>query len=271
MQLLNTWGHHIAVACGVVFASYLLSRAIAFVLKQYFSERLGRAHSMLLTRLLTGSLWVLALLLVLREFEINLGIFLGAAGIATVALGFAAQTSASNLISGVFLLGDRAFAVGDVIKVDATTGEVVAVDQLSIKLRTPDNLMVRIPNETLIKASITNLTQWPMRRLDIPLVVELSTDLIVLRQVLLSVAAANPLCMAEPKPLVTFQELNESGIKVQFSVWLDRKNLAEVGINVVDGMLRALEQAGIQFGAPRRFHSGPVAPPDPQRTPSELS
>lgn len=259
MQLVELWGRHALVVVCVFVVAWLAQRATRFLLTRYLSVRLGPAHSMLLPRLLSGGLWLLALLLILREFNINLGIFLGAAGIATVALGFAAQTSASNLISGVFLLGDRAFAVGDMIRVDTTTGEVVAVDQLSIKLRTPDNLMVRIPNETLIKASITNLTRWPIRRLDIPLVVDLSTDLSELREILLGVAAANPLCMIEPKPMVTFVELNESGIKVQFSVWLERKNLAEVGLAVANGLLRALEKAQIDIGAPRRVQAGPPA------------
>ncbi len=271
MDNLELWGRHILVVLAVFVAAYLIQRVVAFLLRQYVSSRLGPAHSMLLSRAVTGGLWLLALLMVLREFEINLGVFLGAAGIATVALGFAAQTSASNLISGVFLLGDRAFAVGDMIRIDSTTGEVVAVDQLSIKLRTPDNLMVRIPNETLIKASITNLTRWPIRRLDIPLVVDLATDLAELKTILLGVAAANPLCMVEPKPMVTFVELNESGIKVQFSVWLERKNLADVGIAVVNAVLRSLETAQIEIGAPRRAQAGPGVRTDALRQAAEES
>ena len=83
-----------------------------------------------------------------------------AAGLLTVALGFAAQTSASNLISGLFLLGERPFVVGDVIRLaSGITGEVVGIDLLSVKIRTFDNLLVRVPNETLLKSELTNLTR----------------------------------------------------------------------------------------------------------------
>jgi small-conductance mechanosensitive channel len=191
METLALWGTHgIKVALFLAVAA-LLARLLALIVSSRFGEHMGGAHALLLTRALGGTIWGIALLLVLHELGINLSVLLGAAGIATVALGFAAQTSASNLISGVFLLGDRAFSIGDVIKLEGTQGEVIAVDQLSIKLRTPDNLMVRIPNETLIKASITNMTRWPIRRLDMPLVVALDTNVEHLRETLLKLAAAH--------------------------------------------------------------------------------
>ena len=72
----------------------------------------------------------------LNQMGFNLSVLLGAAGIFSVALGFASQTSASNLISGLFLLGERPFSVGDIIRVGATSGEVLSIDLLSVKLRT---------------------------------------------------------------------------------------------------------------------------------------
>ena len=58
----------------------------------------------------------------LHQLGFNLNVLLGAAGILTVALGFASQTSMSNLISGLFLIGEKPFQIGDIIKVDQTVG-----------------------------------------------------------------------------------------------------------------------------------------------------
>jgi len=96
----------------------------------------------------------------LSDLGVDLSILLGAAGILTVALGFASQTSASNIISGLFLIGEKPFAVGDVIRVSGTVGEVISIDLMSVKLRTFDNLFVRIPNETMIKTEVTNLMRF---------------------------------------------------------------------------------------------------------------
>ncbi len=252
MDGLEIWFWHGLKALALFGIALVVARLVSVGLAASLGPRMGRAHSLLLARFLGGAIWALALLLVMHEFGVQLSVVLGAAGIATVALGFAAQTSASNLISGIFLLGDRAFSVGDVIKVDATQGEVVAVDQLSIKLRTPDNLMVRIPNETLIKASIVNLTRWPIRRLDIPLLISMEADLDQARELLLAVAAGNPLCLVEPPPMVMFLELNEAGVRFQFSTWVERKNLADVGVQLISAIKREFAAAGIEFGASRR-------------------
>lgn len=107
---------------------------------------------------------VLTAMSVLHQLGFSLTIILGAAGVLSVAIGFASQTSASNLISGLFLIGEKPFSVGDVICVGETVGEVLSIDLLSVKLRTFDNVFVRVPNETLIKSQIVNLTRFDIRR-----------------------------------------------------------------------------------------------------------
>jgi len=110
--------------------------------------------------------WILSEM-ALRIIVRLMGLLLGAAGILTVAPGFASQTSASNLVSGLFMIAEHPFGVGDTIRLGSIAGEVPSIDLLSVNLRTPDNLYVRIPNETMIKSEITNLTRFPIRRLDL--------------------------------------------------------------------------------------------------------
>ena len=76
---------------------------------------------------------------------------------------------------------------------------------LSVKLRTFDNLFVRIPNETMIKSEVTNLRRFPIRRIDLQIGVAYKEDLREVREVLLEVADRNPLCLEEPAPLIIFQ------------------------------------------------------------------
>ncbi|MFN9975907.1 MAG: mechanosensitive ion channel family protein, partial [Phycisphaerae bacterium] len=112
----------------------------------------------------------------LDSLGFDLKVLLGAAGILTVAVGFAAQTSASNLISGLFLMFERPFVVGNSIVIGDLRGEVVAIDMLSTKIRTFTNMMVRIPNETLVKSNIVNLSYFPIRRVDLEVGVAYSSD-----------------------------------------------------------------------------------------------
>jgi small-conductance mechanosensitive channel len=202
----------------------------------------------------------------LMELGFDLGVLLGAAGILTVALGFASQTSASNVISGLFLLGERPFSVGDVIRVSGTTGEVLSVDLLSVKLRTFDNLFVRIPNETMIKSEVTNLRRFPIRRVDLQIGVAYKEDLRKVREVLMDVADRNPLCLEEPAPIIIFQGYGDSSINHQFSVWGQTDNYLELRNSIPLEIKEAFDTHNIEIPFPHRtLYTGAETDPFPVR------
>lgn len=200
----------------------------------------------------------------LVELGFNLGILLGAAGILTVAIGFASQTSASNIISGLFLLGERPFGVGDLIRVNTTLGEVLSIDLLSVKLRTLDNLFVRIPNETIIKSEITNLRRFPIRRIDLQVGVAYKEDMRKVREVLLEVADRNPLCLEEPAPLILFQGFGESSLNHEFRIWTKTENFLDLRNSIPVEIKEAFDERGIEIPFPHRtLYSGSVTDPFP--------
>lgn len=186
----------------------------------------------------------------LKQLGIDLSVVLGAAGILTVALGFASQTSASNLISGLFLMIERPFSIGDVIRIGETTGEVISVDLLSVKLRTFDNLFVRIPNETMIKTAVTTLTKFPIRRADLKLGVAYKEDIDRVKTLLVSLAGNNPLCLEEPAPLFIFVGFGSSSIDIQFSVWAQRENFLSLKNSLYEEIKRSFDREGIEIPFP---------------------
>ena len=191
---------------------------------------------------------------------------LGAAGVLSVAIGFASQTSASNLVSGLFLIGERPFGVGDVIQVSGTSGEVLSIDLLSVKLRTFDNVFVRIPNETLIKTEVRTLTRFPIRRVDLQISIGYSEDVERVRDLLYELAERNPLCLDEPKPLFLVVGYGDSAVQLQFSPWTLRENLVEVKSAIQHEIKRAFEQHGIEIPFPQRsLHFGRGSGPFPVR------
>lgn len=101
----------------------------------------------------------LGLIIVSILQDLGLTSLLGAASIVGIATGFAAQTGLSNIISGIFLLVEDIFEINDTIMFgDKITGTVESIDLFSVKLRTPDGKLVRIPNEALLKNPVTNLS-----------------------------------------------------------------------------------------------------------------
>jgi len=243
---------------------FILASLSSRLVQRLTAKRLTLHHLQLVRRIVYYSVIALFITSALRELGFSLAVLMGAAGVLTVAVGFASQTSASNLISGLFLIGERPFAVGDVIKIGGTTGEVLSIDALSVKLRTFDNLYVRIPNETLIKSEVTTLTRFPIRRLDLPVGVAYKEDIGRVREVLTTVAERNPLSLDDPPPLFIFQGFGDSSLNIQFSVWAKRENFLSLRNSITAEIKAAFDAAGIEIPFPHRsLYAGEATRPLP--------
>lgn len=250
----------------IMVAGFIAARLVSTVIARTLQKRATVHHVALWRR--SGYYLVLVLFIItsLRELGFNLGVLVGAAGVVSVAVGFASQTSASNLISGLFLIVEKPFQIGDVVKVGETTGEVLAIDLLSVKLRTFDNLYVRIPNESIIKSEVTNLTRFPIRRLDLPIGVAYKEDIARVRSVLNEVAEKNQLCLEEPKPLFIFLGYGDSSLDIQFSVWAKRENFLDLRNSLYEEIKQAFDEQGIEIPFPHlSIYAGSVTEPFPVR------
>jgi small-conductance mechanosensitive channel len=236
----------------LVLAGFVVASLLGRLVRRVVSDRLELQRALLLRRAVFYAILFLFLVAALNQLGFQLGVLLGAAGVLSVAIGFASQTSVSNLISGLFLIGEAPFAIGDVIQVGGTTGEVLGIDLLAVKLRTFDNRFVRIPNETLIKTEVVTLTRFPIRRADLLVGVNYREDLEKVKHVLQQVADGNPLCLDEPKPLFIFQGFGESSMDIQFSVWAAQEDYLEMKNSVQFAIKRAFDAAGIEIPFPHR-------------------
>ncbi len=245
----------------VLLIGYLIAQLVTTAFVKTMSQRLT-AHQLLVWR--RGIFYFLLGLFsmsALHEMGFKLSVLLGAAGIFTVAIGFASQTSASNLISGLFLIGEGSFMVGDTIEVNGTIGEVLSIDLLSIKLRTADNIYVRIPNEQLIKSEVSNLTRFAIRRVPIIVSISYQQDIGKVRQVLLALADKNPLVLDEPKPQVVVQDLASSSINLVFNIWTRKENFLDIRDTMQESIKNAFDENHIEIPFPQiTVNSGSLAP-----------
>ena len=239
-------------AVAIVVFGLLIGRMASRGLVRFLQRKLDRQQTMVLRRAIFYPIATITVLSAVRELGINLSVLLGAAGVLTVALGFASQTSASNLISGIFLIGERSFVVGDIIEVGQTTGEVLSIDLLSVKLRTFQNLLVRVPNETLIKSEITNLSRFPIRRIDLDLRIGYGEDLDRVHALLMEVAIALPGCLTEPEPVFFVQEFGENALLLRFGVWVPTARWTSIRTELQTEVRRALDAGGVEVPRPRR-------------------
>ena len=121
--------------------------------------------------LITIVIWSIAVLSVLETLGINLAPLLAGAGIAGIALGFGAQSLVRDFLSGMFMLMEDQFGVGDVIDTGVATGTVEGVSLRTTRLRDVDGVVWHIPNGTILRVG-NRSQQWSRAVVDVPVTYE---------------------------------------------------------------------------------------------------
>lgn len=254
----------------IALIGFISVKILARVVERVLTRRFTRQYRMLIRKVINYVGSVILITVLLSELGVDLTALLGAAGVLGLAVGIASQKSLGNMISGFFLVSEQSFAIGDVVKVGDKTGIVHSVDLLSIKLKTFDNLLIRIPNDTLMSSELTNITKFPVRRIDFTVSISYRDDLELVERVLRKIAKQELLCLEEPEPLILFTSFADSGIEFLFGVWADKKDFLAVKNAVFKSIKREFEEADITIpyphltlyaepgGFPLRSVDGPV-------------
>ncbi|MEE4285986.1 MAG: mechanosensitive ion channel family protein [Mariniphaga sp.] len=237
---------------------------IAFLVKKVLPKKWSGQRKMIINRAIQYTGFVILFFIVISELKINLAPVFGAAGVIGLVVGIASQTSIGNIISGFFLVSEKSFEIGDIIRIGDKTGTVYSIDLLSIKIRTFDNLLIRIPNQTVISTELINVTRFPIRRMDVIVSVAYKEDLGKVKSILEEVARQNPLCLDEPEPIIIFQAFGASGIDIQLGVWTERANYLKVKNSVFQEIKDAFNREGIEIPFPHiSLYTGEETKPMP--------
>ncbi len=174
---------------------------------------------------------------------------LGAAGLA---IGLALQGLLSNLASGLVLVTQRPFMVGDYIEGAGTGGTVIEIRLFTTVLKTFDGRKVTVPNGKLTSDNIINYTVYPTRRVEVIVSVDYASDLSLVRQTALAVLADDPRVLPEPAPMVVVTKLGDSGIDVAVRAWVKRADYWDFYFFLQEAIKNRFDAAGIVIPFPQR-------------------
>ncbi len=231
----------------ILFIIWVIFRVISRAIRKVPETKLPAQRAAIIVKFLRYICYVVLVLYVLGLFGINLKAIWGAAGIAGVAIGFAAQTSVSNLISGLFVLTEGSIHVGDTIIVGDVTGIVDEVKLLSVRVHTYDNQMVRIPNSTIIGSNLTNNSYHNKRRLTLKVGVDYSTDMRKALETLQKAPLLCPTVLKDPAPAVWFDGFDASSINLVVAVWFKPVDFLQTKNDLYVAMKQVLDEAGISI------------------------
>ena len=205
-------------------------------------------------------IYATAVVLALDILGINVMPFIAGAGVAGIAIGFAAKDTLSNLIAGVLLIIDRPFEVGDRIEVwsapagSASWGDVIDIGLRATKIKTTDNIVIIIPNNEIMMRDIVNYTIISTKiRVRINVGVAYDADIEKVKDLIINVAKSVDWISKTPAPRVVVRNFGESSVDLQLRVWIDdaRKRMDTIS-HVTDKIKSAFDGHGIEIPYPKR-------------------
>ena len=245
----------IVAALVVLLAFWLLLR----LTQPAFRATLRRAHfdpalsSLLVDGLYRGVLLILALVMAASQLGFNVSALLAGVGVASIALGFAAQETVANMIAGFLIFWDRPFIIGNFITTQELYGEVHEITLRTTRIRTQDNTYVVIPNKQIIGDTLVNHSMLGETRVSILLAIAYKQRIAEARTVLLGAVRGVEGVMAQPAPDVTVRSLGDSSVNLEVGVWISDASLERpIAARLLEICKAALDDAAIQIPFPHR-------------------
>ena len=232
--------------------SWILLKLLCQVLRKITALKMSPQASRLTVKIVKEAGYIIIGVEAFALMGVDILTLLGAASIIGVAVGFASQTSLSNIISGLFLVGEKQINLGDMIEVGGITGNVDSINLMSVQLRLPNNTMVRIPNEMIIKNPVSNITRFSTRRCDLDLGVDYNCDIEHVVSILQEVVKQNKLCLDDPAPVIMFTGFQDSSLGFKIGAWCLKDNFLDCQKTLAHDIKHRFAAEGISFPFPTR-------------------
>jgi len=190
--------------------------------------------------------------------------FSALAGALVLALGFAAQDLVSNFVSGVFIVKDEPFEVGDKIEWDGNAGVVREIQLRVTKLETVDNELVTVPNSELANGVLTNPVKNGPLRVSYDFGVSYDDDIVYVKGLVVDEASRVPGVLSDPEPSAVVADLDDSAVLISGRLWVDPRAVspADVKATFIEAVKTRFDTEGIDMPYPHSELTGELTVTD---------
>lgn len=247
----------VAMAVLILGVGIWLTGLVARLTEPIIVRRLNieKNQARLIRRWFRACMVVCLVMFSLVSVKIPLTVFAFAGGALAIGLGFGMQTLLKNFVSGLILLFERPFRVGDVLEVGGQRGTVTEIGLRSSVLQLWDGTETLIPNSSLLENNVSNWTYSDRKvRFSVTVGAAYGSDTRRVMQLLSDVADRHGLVEKEPKPQVFFTEFGDSALNFELRFWVDviKSNAAQVSSDLRQMLAGAFEENGIVVAFPQR-------------------
>jgi MscS family membrane protein len=168
---------------------------------------------------------VLAVYYVFISWHVDMTAWLASAGIVGIAVGFAAKDTLANLFSGIFIMADAPYKIGDFVVLEGgERGEITKIGIRSTRLLTRDDVEVTVPNAIMGNTKVFNESggRHEKFRIRVQVGVAYGSDIDKVREILMTVGKNEPTTCNEPEPRVRFRMFGASSLDFELCCWIEQ-------------------------------------------------
>ena len=248
------WAKNMVVFIVTILIFYLLSNAIGKALDRVISVAKGVPEllGVFIIKGVRRLVLIVGLIVGLAALEVNIGPLLAVIGALGFVIAFALQNSLSNFASGILILIYRPFDVGDVVDVSGVSGKVDSMNLLSTYIKTFDNKLVIVPNNSIWGGIITNATGSDQRRVDMVFGIGYQDSMETAQAILEDIVNSHKLVLQDPSPVIKVNELADSSVNFICRPWAKTEDYWTVYWDITRAVKERFDKEGVSIPFPQQ-------------------
>jgi len=254
LQVLTTYGLNVVAAIAILIIGFIVAgwakRATLKALGRV--ERFDQTLCGFFASMVRYGVIIVTVLAVLDRFGIETTSLIAVLGAAGLAIGLALQGTLSDLAAGVMLLIFRPLKVGEYIEGGGEAGTVVALTLFTTELKTPDNVMILLPNSQLWGTAIKNYSRHDTRRVDFVFGIAYEDEIGKAMAAIRDQIGKDARIHADPEPLIVVGELADSSVNLIVRVWCGADDYWNIKFDLTRAVKERLDAERISIPYPQR-------------------
>jgi small conductance mechanosensitive channel len=265
------WAVNLSKFIGILVLFYLLAILIGKAVKKATASAKNMSQLLkdFINTFARRSIIAIGLLVAVSALNIPITPLLAIITAAGLVIGLALQGTLSNFASGLLLLFYRPFDVGDLIDAGGNTGTVSSMNLMSTIIKTLDNKVMVVPNNSIWGSVITNISRTERRRIDMVFGISYSDSIERAQAILEEIVKNHPDTLEDPPPVVRLHELGDSSVNFVVRPWVLPANYWEVYWDITRKVKEEFDRQGISIPFPQRdVHFYPESEQPVEKTPA---
>ena len=248
-EFLNNQGKGIAWAVVIfVIGLLVISLFTQWVRKTSLkSRKIDKSATPFLTSIVSLVAYVVLFLLMIGTLGFSTESVVAAFASVALAIALGLQNTLASLANGILLIFTKPFKAGDYVDIGGTGGTVKEIKLFSVKVVTPDNLTIVIPNNTVFGSTITNYSKMPLRRIDIVVPVSVEADVAKVKSLIRGLVESDNRIVKDPAPFFRLTEYGKGCLNFTLRAWTRTEIYWDVRFDLLENIVLVLGNNGIKL------------------------